>query len=396
VSRDITDRRRLEDELRQLAADLSDADRRKDEFLATLAHELRNPLAPVRNGLEIMRLAGDDRSTHDEARLLIERQVAHMVRLIDDLMDISRITRGNLDLRTEQVDLATIVRSAVETSRPLVEAAEHELLVTLPTRPILVEADVTRLSQVFSNLLNNAAKYTEPGGTITLTVERRAGEVTVTIADNGIGIPEEMLPRIFDMFTQVDRSLERSRGGLGIGLTLVRTLTELHGGRIEAHSGGPGQGSAFSVTLPVVNPSQPRLVAFEPNGPPHAATRGRKILLVDDNRDSARTLARLLKLHGHEATLAHDGGEAVTAAEAYRPEIILLDIGLPVLNGYDVARIIRGRPWGREVTIVALTGWGQAGDRKRSKEAGFDHHLVKPVDPAALEKLLAQTDLPAG
>ena len=389
--RDMTDRKRLEDSLRRHAAELSEADRRKDEFLATLAHELRNPLAPIRNGLQIMRMAGDDRRAIDESRTLMERQVTHMVRLIDDLLDVSRITRGKLELRRERVELATIVHNAVDTSRPLVEASGHELAVTLPARPIFVDADVTRLSQVFSNLLNNAAKYTERGGDIALAAERQGSDVVVAVRDNGVGIPPEMLPHVFDMFTQVDRSLERSQGGLGIGLTLVRTLVELHGGSVEARSGGHGLGSEFVVRLPIVVAASPT----QPTAPAVAPSAGRRILVVDDNHDSARTLARLLKMLGHEARTAHDGGEAVEAAEEYRPEIMLLDIGLPVMNGYDVARTIRDRPWGREVVIIALTGWGQEGDRRRSKEAGIDHHLVKPVDPAALEKLLAGLEAPS-
>ena len=387
-TRDITERKAMEDELRRVAADLSEADHRKDEFLATLAHELRNPLAPIRNGLQIMKMAGDQR-TVDESRSLMERQVTHMVRLIDDLMDVSRITRNKLELRRERVDLAMIVRNALETSRPLVEEAGHELSVTLPARPILVDADVTRLSQVFSNLLNNAAKYTERGGDVALVAERQGSDVVVTVRDNGVGIPPEMLPRLFVMFTQVDRSLERSRGGLGIGLALVKTLVEMHGGSVEARSGGHGRGSDFVVRLPIVLAAA-RRAAPEADDRRNGPMTALRILVVDDNMDSARTLARLLRLLGHEARMAHDGGEAVETAERYRPELMLLDIGLPVMNGYEVARAIRGRDWGREVAIVALTGWGQEDDRRRSKEAGIDDHLVKPVDPATLEKLLSE------
>ncbi len=377
------------DERKRAEEALMDADRRKDEFLATLAHELRNPLAPIRNGLQIMRLAGDDRDAVAEARALMERQVSHMVRLIDDLLDVSRITQGKLELRRERAELAAIVRDSVEASRPLVEASGHELAVTGPGRPIYVDADATRLAQVFSNLLNNAAKYTEPGGKIALAVEHHDGEVVVAVRDNGVGIPAEMLPDVFGMFTQVDRSLERSQGGLGIGLTLVRTLVEMHGGTVEARSDGQGLGSEFVVRLPIVAAVPPRAPAG--GGEPGATGRpaGRRILVVDDNRDSARTLARLLKLMGNETRTAHDGGEALEAAEQYRPEVMLLDIGLPVMNGYEVARTIRDRPWGRAVRIVALTGWGQDGDRRRSEESGIDDHLVKPVDPSTLEKLLS-------
>lgn len=383
------ERSRLEHNLRQIAADLSEADRRKDEFLATLAHELRNPLAPIRNGLEIMKLAGDDREAIDESRGLMERQVAHMVRLIDDLMDVSRITRNKLELRRERVDLATVIRNAVETSRPLVEASGHELTVALPDRPILVDADVVRLAQVFSNLLNNAAKYTERGGNIALSAERQGSDVVVAVRDNGVGIPAEMLPEVFAMFTQVDRSLERSQGGLGIGLSLVKTLVTMHGGSVEAHSQGHGLGSEFLVRLPVVLAGTSKAPSPRVSKRSAPSAHRFRILVVDDNVGSATTLSRLLKILGHEAQTAFDGGEAVETAETYRPELIFLDIGLPVLNGYDVARAIRALPWGRDVAIIALTGWGQEGDRRRSHEAGIDDHLVKPVDPATLENLLA-------
>ena len=387
---DITDRQRGEQERERLVGQLREQDQRKDDFLATLAHELRNPLAPLRNGLQIMKLAADDPRAVVEARALMERQVTHMVRLIDDLMDVSRITRGKMELRPERIELSTIVRNAVETSRPLVEEAGHELSVTLPTRPIIVDADVTRLAQVFSNLLNNAAKYTERGGDIALVVERQGSDVMVSVRDNGIGIPPEMLPEVFDMFTQVDRSLERSRGGLGIGLSLVKTLVEMHGGSVEARSEGEGLGSEFVVRLPVVLAASAQPELPEADRRTNGLTKALRILVVDDNIDSARTLARLLRLLGHETRMAHDGGEAVETAEQYRPELVLLDIGLPVMNGYEVARAIRGRDWGREVAIVALTGWGQEDDRRRSKEAGIDDHLVKPVDPATLERLLSE------
>ena len=386
---DITDRKYGEQERERLVGQLREQDQRKDDFLATLAHELRNPLAPIRNGLQIMKMATDDPQAVVEARSLMERQVTHMVRLIDDLMDVSRITRGKMELRRERIELATIVRNAVETSRPLVEDAGHELSVTLPTRPIIVDGDVTRLAQVFSNLLNNAAKYTERGGDIALVVERQGSDVVVTVRDNGVGIPQEMLPEAFAMFTQVDRSLERSQGGLGIGLSLVKTLVEMHGGSVEARSEGHGLGSEFVVRLPVVVVASKQTASpvtdAERTGPASVF----RILVVDDNQDSARTLARLLKLLGHEARTANDGGEAIEVAEDYRPELMLLDIGLPVLNGYDVARAIRERPWGRDVRIIALTGWGQEGDRRRSQEVGIDDHLVKPVDPTTLEQILA-------
>ncbi|WP_435021886.1 ATP-binding protein [Tundrisphaera sp. TA3] len=368
---------------------LAEADGRKNEFLAILAHELRNPLAPIRNGLQIMKRAGDDRGAIDEARVLMERQVSHMVRLIDDLMDVSRITRGKLELRRERADLATIIGNAVDACRPLVDSAGHELSVSLPPRPIWVRGDATRLAQVFTNLLNNAAKYTEPGGHLRLAAEQSDREVVVAVSDDGLGIPAEMLPQVFDMFTQVDRSLERAQGGLGIGLTLVRRIVEKHGGSIEARSQGPGRGSEFVVRLPIVIDR-----GGDPSAPagriPESLPAPRRILVVDDNLDAARTLGRLLKLMGHAFRLAHDGGQAVEVAGSYRPEILLLDIGLPVMNGYEVAREIRSRPWGREIHIIALTGWGQEDDRRRSHEAGIDWHLVKPVDPDRLEALLRE------
>ncbi|MDB5350101.1 MAG: chemotaxis protein methyltransferase CheR [Planctomycetota bacterium] len=389
IIRDITAHRKLEAELRQGKLELEQAQRHKDEFLATLAHELRNPLAPIRNAVACLGMAGLTQPDLESARDVIARQVSQMVRLIDDLLDVSRISRNRLELRKERVELAAVVQGALESSRPLIEQCGHELTVSLPPLPVYVDADPTRLGQVILNLLNNAAKYTERGGHVRLTAERQGGDVVLSVRDSGVGISPEMLPHVFDLFTQVDRSLERSQGGLGIGLTLVRRLVEMHGGSVEARSGGHGTGSEFVVRLPIVvaTPTQP--TAPEDETGPAEPAESRRILVVDDNLDSARTMARLLKLMGHQTCTANDGGEAVEAAEEHRPEVILLDIGLPVLNGYDVARTIRERPWGGEVVIVALTGWGQEGDRLRSQEAGIDHHLVKPVDPAALEKILS-------
>jgi signal transduction histidine kinase/ActR/RegA family two-component response regulator len=396
VFRDVTERREAERTLhdglaaRKLAAEeLQEADRRKDEFLATLAHELRNPLAPVRNALEVMRQAGDDPVAVEQTRAIIERQVGQMVRLIDDLLDVSRITRNALELRAVRVDLAAVVQSAVEISRPLIEAGGHHLTLELPDRPIHLQADPTRLAQVFSNLLNNSAKYSEPNGRIVLAAERQGGEVVVAVRDTGVGIPAAMLPRIFDPFLQGDRSLERTQGGLGIGLTLVRRLVEMHGGSVVAQSAGAGQGSELIVRLPALPetadaaPDEPVLPAPAPAGP------GLRILVVDDNRDSAESLGLFLGLTGHEVATAHDGLEAVAAAESFRPRVVLLDIGLPKLNGYEAARRIRAQEWGRDLVLMAVTGWGQEADRRRSADAGFDHHLVKPVDPAALNRLLA-------
>jgi PAS domain S-box-containing protein len=374
----------------RLVDNLLEADRRKDEFLATLAHELRNPLAPIRNALQTMRLAGNSGLIMEQARTMMERQLTQLVRLVDDLLDVSRITRGKVELRKEWIELAAVVQSAVETSRPLIEASGHELTVTLPPESIHLDADLTRLAQVFSNLLNNAAKFTEQGGHIWLTAERHGGEVVVKVRDTGLGIPVEMLPKIFEMFTQVDRSLERSQGGLGIGLTLVKRLVEMHGGSVEARSDGPGKGSEFTVRLPVAMASashQPQLTKDE--GENTAAPAKRRILVVDDDKDSADSLSMMLSITGMETRTAYDGLEAVEAAAAFNPDMVVLDIGLPKLNGYEAARRIREQPWGKDMVLVAVTGWGQDEDRRRSQEAGFNAHMVKPVDPATLQQLLA-------
>jgi CheY-like chemotaxis protein/two-component sensor histidine kinase len=320
---------------------------------------------------------------------MMERQLGQMVRLIDDLLDVSRISRNRLELRRETVELATVLRSAVETSRPLLEQSHHTLTLDIPAEPIPVDADVTRLAQVFSNLLNNAAKYTSPGGRIQLAVERRDDRVMVSVSDNGVGIPADMLERIFDMFTQVDHSLEKSHGGLGIGLTLVQRLVEMHGGTVTAFSDGHASGSRFVVELPVARPPLPggggEGAGAEEQGTPH------RILVVDDNRDSAQMLARMLGILGNNTEVAHDGQEALRLAGEFRPDVILLDIGMPKMNGYDVARRIREEEWGRDMVLIALTGWGQEEDRRRSQEAGFDHHLLKPVEPGVLKELLART-----
>jgi len=377
---DVTERKR------SLQA-LQDSDRRKSEFLATLAHELRNPLAPLLNGLQLMRLASGNAALVDKSRTMMERQLAQLVRLVDDLLDVSRISQGKLALRTEPVALATVLASAVETSRPVIDEMRHTLQLDIPDAPIVVDADLTRLAQVFMNLLNNAAKYSEPGGTIAVTVRTTGEEVSVAVRDWGIGIDAEQLPVIFDMFLQVERSIERSRGGLGIGLSLVQRLVEMHGGRIEARSEGAGKGSEFVVTLPRAD----RAAAPATERPSEVESSGakRRILVVDDNRDGAETLSMILALAGYDTRVAHDGLEALDAVAAFTPHILLLDIGLPGLNGHDVCRRVRAMPGGSDMVIVALTGWGQDEDRSRSHDAGFDHHLVKPVEPAALIKLLA-------
>jgi CheY-like chemotaxis protein/two-component sensor histidine kinase len=318
-----------------------------------------------------------------------------MVRLIDDLLEISRITRGKIRLQKERVELAAVVRSAVEAARPSIEAQGHELTVALPPEPVYLDADQTRLAQVVANLLDNAAKYTPKGGHVWLTAERRGGEVVVTVRDTGVGIPAEHLPRIFEMFSQVASALERSQGGLGIGLALVKGLVEMHGGTVEARSGGTGEGSEFAVTLPVVE--APAVAAPEPgdNGESPCWRANYRILVVDDNRDAADSLAIMLKLMGHDIEKAYDGLAAVQAAAAFRPDVVLLDIGLPKMNGLEVARQVREEPWGKQMILIAVTGWGQEEDRRRALEAGFDHHLTKPVDAAVLAKLLAVLAVPA-
>lgn len=370
---------------------LKEADRRKDEFLAILAHELRNPLAPIRNAVEIFRRKSLPASEIAWATDVMDRQVRQMTRLVDDLLDVSRISCGKIELRKEIVDLGEVVNNAIEASRPIMEKRRHELMVKLPPCSAHLEADATRLSQVFLNLLNNAAKYTDPGGRIEFTAEPDPDDeaaLVVRVKDNGIGIPPEMLPRVFDLFAQADRSTERAEGGLGIGLTLVKRLVALHGGTIEAYSNGPATGSEFVVRLPLatgIHGRNPRLRNQTMSGRP-----GRRILVVDDNRDAAESLGNLLGLLGNEVHLAHDGLEAVSIAATSQPEVVFLDIGLPKMNGYEAARQIRQQPCGASMLLVAVTGWGQEDDRRRSREAGFDYHLTKPVEFAALQKLLGE------
>lgn len=382
TTRDVTDRQTMEQELR-------DAGRKKDEFIALLAHELRNPLAPIRNGLQVMRLAPDDFAAVGEARDMMDRQLSHMVRLIDDLLDISRINRNKMELRRTRLLLADVISSAVETARPAVEEAGHDLVVSIPGSPVYLDADLTRLSQVFSNLLTNSSKYTPPGGRIWLSAEKRRGEVMVSVRDTGIGIPPESLAFIFDMFSQVDRTIERSTGGLGIGLALVKGLVEMHGGTVKAESDGQGKGSTFTVTLPVVAHRSEHAPEAADNGQAIAGS-ARRVLVVDDNRDGSESLAMMLRLLGNEVRTANDGVAAVGLAESFRPEVILMDVGMPRMNGLDATRRIREHPWGKAIAIIALTGWGQDNDRERSREAGCDGHLVKPVDLPDLEKLLAE------
>jgi CheY-like chemotaxis protein len=325
---------------------------------------------------------------------MMERQLHQLVRLIDDLLDVSRITRGRVQLRPEPCELGAILSQALESSRPLIEEAGVALTVSLPRQPLEIEADPARLSQVFSNLLTNAAKYTERGGRVSLSAERQGTDVVIKVRDTGIGIPPEMLARVFDMFTQVDASLERSHGGLGIGLSLVRGLVELHEGSVTAHSRGLEQGSEFEVRLPIKTGRQPPKVTRQspPSAQPTTATQRRRILVVDDNQDAANVLSMMLRLMGHETRIAHDGLAAVEQAQNFRPQLVLLDLGMPKLNGYEAAQRIRQQPWGEEMVLVAVTGWGQEDDRRRVHEAGFDHHLVKPADVAALQALVKNLD----
>jgi signal transduction histidine kinase/ActR/RegA family two-component response regulator len=370
--------------------ELTDINRRQNEFLATLAHELRNPLAPIRNALEVIKLSGVDDETVMIATAMIERQVSQMVRFVDDLLDVSRISRGKIELRKGRIELASAILHAVEAAQPLCDNLGNELTVSLPPQPLYLEADPARIAQVVGNLLNNSCKFTDRGGRIALVVEREGDEAVIRVRDTGIGLAAEQLPHIFDLFMQVDTSLERAAGGLGIGLKLVKTLVDLHGGSVEAHSDGLGHGSEFVVRLPLLAEAVPS--ATPPVAAAPAARTPHRVLVVDDNRDAANSLARLLRLKGHDVRIAHDGVEAVAAAAELRPELVLCDLGMPKQNGYEVARRIREQPWGRDVLLVAVTGWGQEEFRQRSKEAGFDDHLVKPVDVEAFNQILASLD----
>ena len=380
VSMDITESERTGVELR-------DADRRKDEFLATLAHELRNPLAPIRNAVQILRAHASAEPEVIWSRDVIDRQVRIMARLLEDLLDVSRISRGRLELRTDRVTLREVIESALETSRPAITDSECALTVSLPADPVWIEADAMRLSQVFSNLLNNAAKYNHLGGQIAIVARREENQVVVSIKDSGIGIEAEMLPHVFDMFAQVTSSQTVSQGGLGIGLSLVRGLVELHDGTVEARSDGAGRGSEFIVRLPAARESTTAGDA-QSDEQRESSLAPLRILVVDDNHDSADTLANLLALMGNQVQAAYEGAEALLRAADMRPDVILLDIGMPKMNGCDVCASIREKEWGRDVFIFALTGWGQEEDRRRTADAGFDAHLVKPADPAELLKLL--------
>ena len=378
---DIDAQKRSEEALRT-------TDRRKDTFLAVLAHELRNPLAPMRNALELLKRSEANPTINQRARGTMERQLSHMVRLVDDLLDLSRINRDKLELQKQPVALSDVVSQAVETVRPLISEARHELTIDLPPEQLHLNADTVRLSQAFSNLLNNACKYTDPGGRISLTAAHQDGHVVVSIRDNGMGIPSELSPKIFDMFTQADNALDRQHGGLGIGLALVKRLVEMHEGEVSAGANPAGEGSEFLVRLPLmIVPESNESSTPHSSGQTPAATPLR-VLVVDDNRDSAETLSMLLELMGNEISVAYDGEQALAIANEIKPDVVLLDIGLPKMNGYEVARQIRNEPWGSNPILVAITGWGQTEDKDLSRESGFDHHLVKPVDHDHLIKLI--------
>jgi signal transduction histidine kinase/ActR/RegA family two-component response regulator len=385
ISRQARARQLAED---QLVESLRDADRRKNKFLATLAHELRNPLAPVRNAVALLKGRTQRDPLVDRVSDVIDRQVALMARLMDDLLDIGRITNDRLELRRERVDLRAIVRDAIDMCQPLIQRAGHEISVLSPEKSIVVEADPARLGQVFSNLLNNACRYMANHGQIWVTIERSGHQAIVTITDTGIGIPPEQLSNIFEMFSQVDRT-NRPHGGLGIGLHLVKRLVEMHGGEVSVHSDGPRMGSRFTVRLPAL----PESVTLDeaPRPVPQATPElrvPRRVLVVDDNTDNAELLKILLEQEGHETFMAHDGVEGLAAAERLRPDVVLMDLGLPRIDGFDACRRIREQTWGKQILVIAITGWGQDVDRRRSREAGFDHHLVKPVDARAISALM--------
>ena len=378
-------------------AELKEADRRTalarerlDEFLATLAHELRNPLAPIRSAAQIVRMAEGDHATVSAARAIIERQLKHLVRLIDDLVDVSRITRGKLELSRDRVDLAAVLQVAIETNRPLLESKQQHVTVELPAEPLVVEADMTRLAQVFANLINNGAKYSDPRSDIRIQAARAGSRALVTITDQGVGIEREMLANIFDLFTRVKRP-SSPHDGLGVGLTLVKRIIELHGGAVTAHSEGPGRGSAFTIELDLIESSGEETPTVPAPGKAEHSSRRARILVADDNHDAAQSLALMLSMDGHDVRTAGDGLEALREAEEFHPQLVVLDIGMPKLDGYETARRMRKRPWAAHTRLFALTGWGQEEDRERARRAGFDQHLVKPVDPEALSQLLNRT-----
>lgn len=380
---DITERKRAEEAL-------GESDRRKDEFLATLAHELRNPLAPIRTGLEIMRLSPGDALLSAKALDMMDRQLGHMIRIVDDLLDVSRISRGLVELKKERIQIGVIVDHAVEASRTVIEAGGHALAVRVPDRPLWIDGDLTRLAQVVSNLLTNSAKYTPRGGRIEVLARVDGEDAVLRVIDNGMGIASDMLPRVFDLFTQLERTLDRAQGGLGIGLSLVKKLVELHGGSVRATSPGPGLGSTFTVRIPLARPLARPAAAPAARSEGAASPAHRRVLVVDDNVDAAEMLAMILDLAGHQTMTAHTGPDALSAARDFHPEVVLLDLGLPGMDGYEVSRRLRADPALRGAVLVALTGWGSQDDKRKSKEAGFDFHLTKPVKARELADVLVR------
>lgn len=390
VAQELADRGAMAIENTSLYRELRDTDRRKDEFLATLAHELRNPLAPIRNSLQILKLPGVDPQTAQQTRDIMERQVQHLVRLVDDLLDVSRVMRGKIELRKEHVELAAVVARAVELANPLIDARQHQLHVSVPNDSLLLDADPVRLIQVIGNLLTNAAKYTEAQGQIWITVQKEKKHALLSIRDDGIGIAPDVLPHIFELFVQAEHSSSKAQGGLGIGLTLVQSLVEMHGGTVQGTSPGLGEGSEFIVRLPLLGQQESRRETESSEKIETVPSLSYRLMVVDDNRDAAMSLAMLLRLRGHEVQIAHDGPTALEVAATFRPDLIFLDIGMPGMDGYEVARRVRKTPGLEHTVLAALTGWGQKEDRRRTTEAGFDHHLVKPPEPQMVENLLSE------
>ncbi len=381
--------RRRQYEVKRLLEETRQAVEQRDQFLAMLAHELRNPLSPIRNALQILKQPDVHGPVVDQARDMAERQVQHMARLLDDLLDVSRVSRGKIQLRKETVDVGAVARNTAEAVRPLFVARGHELTAAWSPEPLLVHGDPTRLEQVLTNLLNNACKYTDPGGRISLSVERGGDEVVLRVRDNGIGIPAEKLPKIFDLFVQAERRLDRSQGGIGVGLTLVRKLVELHGGTVEARSDGPGQGSEFAVRLPAcAEPTVRDGHEGDDEAADPTARASCRVLVVDDNVDAADSLGMLLRLSGQQVRVAYDGPTALALAPEFQPEVVILDLGMPSMDGFAVARRLRSQPGFGKALLIALTGWGNEEAKRRSQEAGFDYHLVKPADPRQLQALL--------
>lgn len=387
VNIDITERVQAQEELRHQADALRDADRQKDEFLALLGHELRNPLAPLRNALHVLLQPALDKTVMHEVKEMMEKQVSHLSRLVDDLLDVARISQGKIELLKERVDLAAAVKNAVASVRPLIDARNHRLTVLLPEEPIAVEADPTRLEQILVNLLNNAAKYTKPGGEISLSTVAEGNDAVIRIRDNGVGIPPELLPKIFNLFAQAETSLDRSQGGLGIGLTLVKKLVELHGGAVSASSAGQGRGSEFVVRLAALPAAAGRPESAKADGT--LVGKQMRVLVVDDSADTANTLKLFLELAGHEVRTVYDGPAALVAFHTFQPDVVLLDLGLPGMDGYDVARQLRRQLRSKSPLLVAVSGYGQDDDKRRSHEAGFDLHLTKPADPRKLISIIA-------